>query len=261
MLDHQYYCEYSLNSFENLISQLNSQNPFIIFDLNFDKNETTCLLELNINTTSEYNNYGNLENLDSGIKDFIFSLGNNLEKSEFASSIITKLIHNLSFAAKKGSACVFMKSALPNDLFDMPRWHIDGRFFSLKSDSLQYKIVTTLKGDSTLFYPVDDKAREEFNAIHTNNLNSIRNQDGSVEYEKLLRVSEENRKVLASKLDLANAISNQEGQAAIFVVGSDFAAIHSEPAIKSPRLFLSILPATKEEAEELRVRYKAESLL
>lgn len=39
-------------------------------------------------------------------------------------------------------------------------------------------------------------------------------------------------------------------QGVVFIVGSDHAAVHSEPPIKEERLFLSVLPGTKEQIKE-----------
>ena len=48
----------------------------------------------------------------------------------------------------------------------------------------------------------------------------------------------------------------KDGQAGIFIVGDQLqAAIHSEPAIYENRLFISVVPATQEQINQLNKRW------
>ena len=63
------------------------------------------------------------------------------------------------------------------------------------------------------------------------------------------------RAKLAELLDPAKAVTASSGQGTIFIVGADFAAVHSEPPIKEQRLFISIVPGSQTDIEELDKRW------
>lgn len=91
----------------------------------------------------------------------------------------------------------------------------------------------SLKGKSTLFYNLPQEQRREF----------------------YLLLDNQNRNSLARLLDRSKAISAKFGQATIYVVGAEHAAVHSEPPIHEGRIFLSILPGSKTQIQELYERW------
>ena len=170
------YRKYLNKPLSIVIDKLSSENPFLMHNINLNKEENDCLDKLIINNELGYSNYGDFDNLQQGIKDFIISLGNEAIDSEYISSIITKTIYSSLDEIKEESAWVSMGSFTENDLFSVPRWHIDGRFFLSNPDIKQYKIITAIKGPSTLFYPLSKESRSEFNKIHEHNLKSVKNE-------------------------------------------------------------------------------------
>lgn len=220
----------------NALIKLSPETPFIIFDLTLSSADLNDLKKLKINSTLEYNNYGDLESLQSGISDFLLSLGNSLEIANSVSKLITKIIIHSLIGSRRETAWIVLRAFTHTDEYDIPRWHTDGTFYT--SMSMQYKIVMALKGPQTLFYPkalfetLSDQMQNEFHFLSDG-------KDGP----------KENRIAQAKILDASQIISSSLNQGALFLVG-DNGALHSEPPINEERLFLSILPASKEEIYE-----------
>ena len=66
-----------------------------------------------------------------------------------------------------------------------------------------------------------------------------------------LQFDPENRETIANMLDISQSIAAGPGHGAIYIVGTKYAAVHSEPPIHEERLFLSIVPGSKSEIQEL----------
>ena len=123
---------------------------------------------------------------------------------------------------------------MPHDFFNTPRWHTDGYYYA-PFNGQQYKIACALKGPSTLFCQAPTDIREKFNE---------------------LQAKQSSRVMIAELLKDQPILQASTTQAMLFVVG-DFqsAAIHSEPPIDQARLFISILPGTHEQIQELYNRW------
>lgn len=92
-----------------------------------------------------------------------------------------------------------------------------------------YRFVVTLKGPSTLFYQPEKKER------------------------KVINEQRANRAFLKEYVDPSKIISPQKGEGYFFLAGNfSKGAIHSEPQVHEPRVFLSIIPCNKKELEELK---------
>ena len=88
-----------------------------------------------------------------------------------------------------------------------------------------------LKGSQTLFYQAPPKLR----AFFFSQCND--------------------RETLEQLFDISEVHVGKKGQGAFLIVGDkNSSAIHSEPKIDEPRIFLSILPGDPDEIEEFRVR-------
>lgn len=159
-------------------------------------------------------------------------IGNNDDKiSRNVTEILYKLISDVVLTSQKHTAWVCVRASLPKDKFDMPRWHTDGTYYSPR-DSLQYKFAAALKGSQTLFLPMNDEMRNLYEENYTN------------------------REFLSRLFDSKKAECAQRGQGAFFLVGNPkIAALHSEPCIHAPRLFISVLPGNQSEIEELDHRW------
>ncbi len=143
-----------------------------------------------------------------------------------------RLVNEVIQASGEETGKVVLNAFEPCARFDLPRWHIDGRTHKRPCDN-QYRFAIALKGASTMLYRLPDDKKEEFFGLYSKKNDMDRRQE------------------LAAFLGDAGAISfAQPNQGAIFLMGSPAeAAIHSEPAIKEPRLFLGIIPGSKAEIE------------
>jgi hypothetical protein len=125
---------------------------------------------------------------------------------------------------------------------------MDGRYYSPYHYGTQYKFATALKGNPTLFYPLDPSMR----TLYENYNQEFWKDYIFTDIESLVEHAEEERIVLSQMFDVNNAESPKQGERAFFIVGDHrFAALHSEPKINSKRLFISIVPGQECEILEL----------
>lgn len=196
----------------------------------------TTIKSLKINSTEEYNNYGDLKKLGSEAKAFIKSLHKeNKTTAEAASQIIVRIVNDIVQASGQETAWVAIRSFIPMSEYDVPRWHTDGYYYEPRTGN-PYKFALALKGAPTLFYRLPVSERDAFTTVQ---------RKGTEE-------NGYNRQALADLLGRSpEALSiARPNQGAIFIVGSDNAAVHSEPPIHEERLFISILPGSKAQIKE-----------
>lgn len=221
------------------ILELSTSNPFVEFDMKLTGDDINCLSNLRIDSNNnyynEYNNFGDLDNLSYGLFAFLRSLGNEVETSESASTLISNLVNQVIIATGKETAWITLRASTATANFDTPRWHRDGYFYDLDlaTPDEQYKVVMAFKGPPTLFYNLPDGMRNEFN---------------------LLSMSDK-RDALSQLLNINQSVSAKPYHGAVFIVGADYAAVHSEPPIHEDRLFLSILPGSEKQIRELYNRW------
>ena len=104
----------------------------------------------------------------------------------------------------------------------------------------QRKIVISLKGAPTLFNAMPPELHSAFTSL----MRSFKED------------TIENRKKIAEIVDNIHTTQAKPLQGSVFIVGSERAAIHSEPSIQEDRLFISVLPGTIAQITELRERWK-----
>lgn len=238
------------------IENLGPEHPFVLFGLPLTESEKDCLHQLQVNSNNSYDHYGNFDSLNDEISAFIEALGNTNDLSDSISQIITKLVEESLKGSGQQFAWVTLRASTETHEFDLPRWHADGRFY--ESDINQYKIAMALEGHGTLFYDLPEDMREWFNAIENEAADKvIYNDNGTINGDATLEARLESRQILAEKLnDKERIISAKFGQGAVFLVGDDYAAVHSEPQIDRPRLFLSIVPGDKQHIQDLRKNFE-----
>lgn len=224
------------NGIQTAIKELGPDHSFAYYDLQLSNQEIKILKSLKINSTEEYNNYGNLKDLESGVSSFLKSLNKENDiTAEAVSQIIVRIVNDIVQASGQETAWVAVRSSTPTSAWDVPRWHQDGYYYEPRTGN-PYKFAITLKGPATLFYKLPSDLKEKFLTLT----------------RKGTEKNGHNREALATLLKpFKKAISiPQPYQGAIFVVGSDNAAVHSEPPIHEERLFLSILPGSREQIKE-----------
>lgn len=207
---------------------------FALFSLGLSEDELNTLSKIKIAKTNEYNNFGDFNKLNEEVTSYLTSQGNNQALARDVSKIIERIIDETLAVFKVDSAWIALRSFDKNDFFDQPRWHTDGHYFH-PYNGKQYKVAITLKGPQTLFKEISPKVRAKFNELQNNQTEKMENR---AKINQLLGGSEEEE--------------NLKPQGVIFVVGGkENGAIHSEPPIHTQRLFLSILPGTKAQIDEL----------
>ncbi len=215
------------------ITQLSPEHPFVHFNLNLAEKDQAILQKIDIQRRETYENFGKLDVSEKGIADFLKKVGKNDQQvAAKAAGVITRLVHTILAGCQKESAWVALRAFVATDEYDQSRWHRDGYYFSPFSGA-PFKFVVALKGASTQFYRLPAEIRERF-----------------AEFEK-----KQERAKLAKLLDPSRVDTAMPGQGTAFVVGAEFAAVHSEPKIVGQRLFLSIVPGSWAEIEELNERW------
>ncbi len=120
--------------------------------------------------------------------------------------------------------------------YDIPRWHIDGRYYN--SESIQYKFILTLKGPSILIINPNNKIRKTFLQFFDNDIVNTRlGRNKIVKNESIIKV----KTLINGLITMSN--------------NSNLATIHSEPHIHKDIIFISILPMTIDEIDQLKLRW------
>ncbi|MDP1723887.1 MAG: hypothetical protein Q8L85_04220 [Alphaproteobacteria bacterium] len=244
-----------ITNVQTAINNLGPNNPFAFYDLNLSDNEIKTLEKITINSPilTAYNNYGHIDKLEVEVNEFIKKLSQENEIiAKEVSQLIEKLVKELIQASGKETAWVALRPSIPNSDFDLPRWHHDGYFYK-PYDIQQYKFALVLKGPSTLFCKLSPDEKKAFDILKKKEIQKIVQDESG----KIIKFEEDisNRQALATMIsDFQAPITIAKPyQGAVFVVGGNKAAIHSEPPISTNRLFLSILPGSKSQIDEFRL--------
>lgn len=197
-------------------------------NLGLDDQDKAVIENIGITQQICYNRYGNVALMKHELPDFINQLGNGDEQIiKAATEVIYRIVCNVIEASEKQTAWVTIRSFIPTHSRYIPRWHMDGYYYAPRYGP-QYKFACTLKGNHTLFFPLDDEGR------------------------KIYQINRNNNKFLSQCFDITHADSVEGGYGAFFIVSDErFAALHSEPPVDSPRLFISVVPGHQCEIEEL----------
>lgn len=224
----------------------------------YHKKEEKCINNFEINKYSSFKFFGNLENMthENILIPFLENLGNNSNKNIIImNNIINKLIKNICKSYQKYYFWIAIRVSLPNTNFDIPRWHYDGPFFLNNPDAIQAKFITVLKGPGTLFLKNEKESNEifqKFKSEKRKELIKIKNNN----YQKMDEIDDKYRPIINKALSKFKKSELKNNEGLIFSVNMDKHFIHSEPSINDPRLFISILPGSKEDIEELKLRFE-----
>lgn len=232
------------NGIQDAIKALNPNNPFAYFNLPLSKSEMDTFNQLKINGTEVYDNFGDINTLEDGVREFIKSLRNENQKNDEIENVvpqnIVKLVMSIIKASGKETGWVSVRSFTPKEPY-AARWHTDGYYFE-PYEGDPYKFAMTLKGNPTPFNKLPmDKRKEFFALLKKGNKENQYNQKA---INDLVATSHETDSM------------GSPGQGAVFIVGSDNGAIHSEPQITEGRLFISVVPGSAEQIEELKKLWK-----
>lgn len=241
------------------LEQMGHDKPFASVPLQLSEEEQTVISQLINRKTDNYDHFGNLDGFKNEVTGFMESLGNSRDLSISSARILEKKINEIIQAFNAEAAWVTVRSSHDVDEFDIPRWHQDGYFYS-PYDRPQYKIGIVLKGPGTLFCSLSDEGRTEFNTIQssiplTPDMSPDEIKAKTIELQYLLAQLIEKYKARKE----APVYQGETNSGIIFIVGDEnSAAIHSEPPIHSDRLFVSVLPGTKQQIQELYDNWRAQ---
>ena len=233
-------------------TRLCPQVPFTQFDIRFSENELENLRQLSITHEAEYENFGtSLDQLEMEADTYFKSLGSNESSlTEPLARMVSQITQKVMEGFGLESAWVALRASVPNKLYDVPRWHQDGPYIS-SHDGDQQKVVITFKGLGTLFCSFPEELREVFdklqdeigmNTLKTLDLHDAYNMERRYQLDALIKGSK------------ASVHMPSLGTGSIFIAGTEYAAVHSEPPVGEIRLFMSIFPCTIAQAEELKSR-------
>ena len=244
---------------ENISEYLEARNTtksaFQIFHIDYTQEEKDAIHNFNVKNAGnykDYNYYGSKLN-KKDVKEFLEKLGDNSKKEiNLITEIIFKLLSNITKGYKKDYYWISIRIVDLSHDFDIPRWHIDGKYFGEKL--IQSKFVTVVKGPGTLLKDNTLDIKKVFHPIRDEFLKEIRGvPNGTDEWTK---INNKYREKFAHELQPfeTKQLTNDDG--VIFFAGDENSAIHSEPKMDKQRMFISILPGTKEDIEMIGDRQK-----
>ena len=247
----------NLNKIETL-----KEKGVVYFDVGLTSGEENARQEIRVENeairtmedeTLEFSYYGPINNeLMKELTDYFGKLGGN--SKEIINNISSLVIRVAEITQKdfNGESCwVNIRTTLPNNKYDIPRWHTDGRYFEHKPEEKVYKLVFTIKGSPTRFAEKTDSDNyDRIEGGYSDNYES-NFKNNPEEYKKEdIRI----RKELMSTVKEIDPPNNE--QAVMYLVDSKDAKVHSEPKMNEPRVFMQILVGSKDQINEWKGNWK-----
>lgn len=227
-------------------------SPINLIDMNYSDADKLLMSRIDIQTPNTFDHYGYIDPMDikiHGIKEFINNIGDNHTISDQLICLIGRLVSSVIIGAgKKNHIWLTIRASLPNNNYDEQRWHIDGKFYTSddKDELFQYKFITIMKGDGTYMLDLKDNDKDIF-------MNKLHSRQYIDDYKQ-------NKKDLHDMYKDYPRLQLTNDQGVVLIVGSNnlhLNTIHSEPPVKHPRFFLSILTGTESELKNLYDRRSA----
>ena len=236
---------------------INSDNSdFKIFKLNYTDLEIKCIESFYISKSNNYDYIGNKNNIKN-INTFLNEIGtNDRDNINILEKTIIKILDNVLSAFDTDHFWLSIRVTLPNDHFNIPRWHKDGTFFVNSKSQKSPKFITVLKGPGTLLIKSTKKVNQIYNDISqkiTDEFTKLKNYNAS----KCEKINEKYRPIFSEALKNIKIIQPTNNECVIShpQLTEGTGAIHSEPNNNIPRLFISILPGSKEDILKLKKRW------
>jgi len=238
---------------------LKNINKYKIFKINYSKNELDAINNYDIYKNDHYRFFG--KNTEFNPEQFLSDYSNLPKESQIISDFLKKLTLEVTNAYNLDYVWIDIRFRLPTNEYDIPRWHQDGMFFK-KDNYTHTKFLLVLKGEGTLLVDLKKDKQKEFNEIYEKFINDKKNVFEKYNdtknpnfQQELKNIMNTERPVFHELLKNENIIQLKNNESLIFIAGDEnLATIHSEPAIKSKRIFFSIVPGTKEDIKDLQKR-------
>lgn len=241
---------------------LRSDNyDFKTFSMGYTKSEKERIKRFDLKESKTFSHYGSISDMEE-LNSFLFNIGTNTQDDiKKMRKLIMNIIHTVLKVYKKKHFWLDIRVTQPKHDYDTPRWHKDGRIFSSDPNELYTsKFVTVLKGPGTLLIKGTDKV----NQIHINNFEkqckeAIPPKNTKMSIEQSIRIQEKYRPILTKELADEKIVQVKNTQGLIFFTGVSMeqGALHSEPPINEPRMFISILPSSEANIIALKKRWNS----
>lgn len=237
---------------------LNSENyDFQLFDINYTEQEQESIDNFKIEKKCEYYHTGTITSINA-LNAFLSDIGHNTKEDvDNLEQIILNLIKKVLEGYNMEDFYLIIRARTPYSEFDIPRWHRDGAYFD--HTVITSKFATVLKGPGTLFIKSSTSNYEKFNEINDreDEERRMKRERPGIRFtsEEQQEINERYRTLYAALPKNGDMVQSGKNQGVIFFANSGDVrgAIHSEPKIDENRIFISIVPGTKENIDE-RIR-------
>jgi hypothetical protein len=239
----------------SIYSLLKSKDEsFIFVNLDINKTDTSIIKSLKIDHDSQFSYFGKFDKLSESINIFFLEYTTQpVLSKKLANIFMNKIVEPYLKATFNEYLWLTIRISVPNNDFDIHRWHADGYYYNVaeysKKQLPQVKLAGALIGPTTLF-------------INKSGLNEMyydmfRELYKGFDYKNFdVNKDIENRKFIDNVLSKYDIVQPQENQASIFIVGlQNKSAIHSEPKMNANRLFYSIVSGNKNEIKDLATKW------
>ena len=220
---------------------------FKLFSMNYTDSEKDVINNFILEETKLFSHYGSIEMINDSLEKFLSSIGTNTSRNiKKMGKLIINMIKKVLKGYNRTHFWMDIRVFQPdNDPF-VPRWHKDGNI--LESSVRTEKFITVLKGPGTLLIQSTKKVNDIFNKL----FDKARNETGPTStHEQRMKINKKYQLIYAKKFANEKIIQVKNSQGLVFIAGMplDNSALHSEPKIDQPRMFISIVPGSKESIE------------
>lgn len=172
-------------------------------------------------------------------------------------------LHTLLSNAGTQHYWLTLRATTPTPEYDTPRWHVDDSFSTLLSrfatdtaatcSTGGWKLSTTLLGPSTLFLaqPLNRAALSTLCAVKREEAARRPHLCTSMRCAGCFDTGSAVRRKLAMLFADQQVVQAGEGEVALFRVGEQQGAVHSEPRCDGDRVFVNVVPGTEAELRAL----------
>ena len=222
---------------------------FKLFPMNYTDSEKDVIKNFILDAHDLFRYHGTVEMINDSLEKFLSSVGTNTSRNI---KRMTRLVINIIKKVLKGYNMTHfwmdIRVTQPDDKPFVPRWHKDGNILQASEKSL--KFITVLRGPGTLLIPLSKKVNDIFNKLFEKERNEVGPTGG---IEKSIEVTKKYQPIYAKKLANEKVTQLKNSQGLIFYAGipMDNSTLHSEPKIDQHRMFISIVPGSKESIEIL----------
>ncbi|KAI1184365.1 hypothetical protein F5B17DRAFT_412278 [Nemania serpens] len=158
--------------------------------------------------------------------------------------------------------------------FDKPRWHTDDMFFNARGGGMRmipreyegtnrtpdlqtdWKLCTTLLGPSTMFIPLRHQAEARRTQRSARIALATDHDCTSIRCIACAATSDAVREKLSCDLKDLGTVQSTPGECALFHIGQEKGAVHSEPPMSGgDRIFVNVVPGKRDELGNLMTKW------